>query len=56
MNPFANVIGFDGSLADAIKKLKAAILYPPNGLNILLLENLGWENLNCRTITPILSS
>ncbi|MGH2242763.1 hypothetical protein ACQ1ZO_17005, partial [Enterococcus faecalis] len=36
MNPFANVIGFDVSLADAIKKLKAAILYPPNGLKILL--------------------
>ena len=55
MNPFANVIGFDGSLADAIKKLKAAILYPPNGLNILLTGESG-ENLNCRTITPILSS
>ena len=42
MNPFANVIGFDGSLADAIKKLKAAILYPPNGLNILLTGESGW--------------
>ena len=41
MNPFANVIGFDGSLADAIKKLKAAILYPPNGLNILLTGESG---------------
>ncbi|MGX7417418.1 sigma 54-interacting transcriptional regulator [Carnobacterium gallinarum] len=34
--PFSEVIGFEGSLKASIDKLKAAVLYPPNGLNVLL--------------------
>lgn len=33
---FSEIIGYTGSLKDSIDKLKAAVLYPPNGLNILL--------------------
>ncbi|MGX7151178.1 sigma 54-interacting transcriptional regulator [Enterococcus ureasiticus] len=33
---FSEIIGYTGSLKDSIEKLKAAVLYPPNGLNILL--------------------
>lgn len=40
-NPFSKVIGYDGSLADSIKKLKAAVLYPPKGLNIMLTGESG---------------
>lgn len=40
-NPFSKVIGFDGSLSDIIKKLKAAVLYPPKGLNIMLTGESG---------------
>ncbi len=40
-NPFSKVIGYDGSLADIIKKLKAAVLYPPKGLNIMLTGESG---------------
>lgn len=40
-NPFSKVIGYDGSLSDIIKKLKAAVLYPPKGLNIMLTGESG---------------
>ena len=40
-NPFSKVIGYDGSLADNIKKMKAAVLYPPKGLNIMLTGESG---------------
>ncbi|MDT2597517.1 sigma 54-interacting transcriptional regulator [Enterococcus dongliensis] len=40
-NPFLKVIGYDGSLADSIKKLKAAVLYPPKGLNVMLTGESG---------------
>lgn len=33
---FSEIIGYQGSLKDQIEKLKAAVLYPPNGLNVLL--------------------
>jgi sigma-54 dependent dga operon transcriptional activator len=33
---FSEIIGYKGSLKDQIEKLKAAVLYPPYGLNILL--------------------
>lgn len=36
LEDFSEIIGFKGSLKDSIEKLKAAVLYPPNGLNILL--------------------
>ncbi|GCF93164.1 transcription antiterminator BglG [Enterococcus florum] len=41
LNPFSKVIGHDGSLKDCIKKLKAAVLYPPKGLNIMLTGESG---------------
>lgn len=41
MNLFVNVIGFDGSLVDVIKKLKVVILYLFNGLNILFIGEFG---------------
>ncbi|EJE4563040.1 sigma 54-interacting transcriptional regulator [Enterococcus faecium] len=33
---FRSVIGFDGSLRDAIQKCISAVKYPPNGLSILI--------------------
>lgn len=33
---FSEIIGYDNSLKTIIEKLKAAVLYPPHGLNILL--------------------
>lgn len=38
---FSKLIGNDGSLKNAINQAKAAILYPPNGLNILLFGESG---------------
>jgi sigma-54 dependent dga operon transcriptional activator len=40
-DPFMNLIGYDKSLKDAIAKTKAAVLYPPNGLNIMLTGQSG---------------
>lgn len=34
--PFSELIGYDGSLANAVRQAKAALLYPPNGLHTLL--------------------
>ena len=36
LNPFMKMIGYNGSLKKLISKLTAAVLYPPNGLNIFL--------------------
>jgi sigma-54 dependent transcriptional regulator, dga operon transcriptional activator len=33
---FHEIIGYNGSLKEAIAKLKAAVLYPPFGLNVML--------------------
>ncbi|PTY79322.1 hypothetical protein B5V89_06190 [Heyndrickxia sporothermodurans] len=33
---FEKIIGYNGSLKEAIAKLKAAVLYPPFGLNVML--------------------
>lgn len=35
-NPFHEIVGYNGSMKDAIAKLKAAVVYPPFGLNIML--------------------
>lgn len=35
-DPFKALIGFDQSLKQAVDKGKAAVLYPPNGLNVML--------------------
>jgi sigma-54 dependent dga operon transcriptional activator len=40
-DPFMNLIGHDKSLKDSIAKTKAAVLYPPNGLNIMLTGQSG---------------
>ncbi|MDF7639801.1 sigma 54-interacting transcriptional regulator [Lactobacillus sp. ESL0791] len=40
-NDFNELIGYDGSLKDAIKKAKSAILYPPNGLTTLITGETG---------------
>lgn len=40
-NSFSELIGSSGSLKEIIRKLKAAILYPPNGLNIMLTGESG---------------
>lgn len=40
-DPFAMLIGYDKSLSEAVEKAKAAVLYPPNGLNIMLSGNSG---------------
>src|SRR5699024_256803 len=31
--PFSELVGYKGSLANAVKQAKAALLYPPNGLH-----------------------
>ncbi len=38
---FAELIGFDGSLQQAVQLAKAAILYPDNSLNVMLVGPLG---------------
>jgi transcriptional regulator with AAA-type ATPase domain/transcriptional regulatory protein LevR len=38
--PF-NLIGYNGSLKGAIEKAKAAIIYPPKGLNVLITGSTG---------------
>lgn len=38
---FADLIGYNGSLKNAIQLAKAAILYPQKCLNVLLLSNIG---------------
>lgn len=40
-DPFTKLIGYDKSLAEAIAKAKAAVLYPPNGLHIMLTGQSG---------------
>jgi transcriptional regulatory protein LevR/transcriptional regulator with AAA-type ATPase domain len=40
-NPFERMIGAMGSLKKAISQAKAAVLYPPNGLHVLLLGPTG---------------
>jgi transcriptional regulatory protein LevR/transcriptional regulator with AAA-type ATPase domain len=40
-NPFERMIGANGSLKKAISQAKAAVLYPPNGLHMLLLGPTG---------------
>ncbi|AOY00043.1 sigma 54-interacting transcriptional regulator [Jeongeupia sp. USM3] len=35
-DPFTALIGYDQSLKQAVEKGKAAVLYPPNGLNVML--------------------
>lgn len=35
-DPFKKLIGYDKSLKDVINKAKSAVLYPPNGLHVLL--------------------
>lgn len=34
--PFSELVGYSGSLANAVRQAKAALLYPPNGLHTLL--------------------
>ncbi|WP_245249539.1 sigma-54-dependent transcriptional regulator [Vagococcus allomyrinae] len=34
--PFSELIGYDGSLSNAVKQAKAALLYPPHGLHTLI--------------------
>lgn len=41
VDPFSKLIGYNGSLQSQILKAKAAILYPPNGLNTLILGESG---------------
>ena len=40
-NPFAGLIGADGSLARQVEQGKAAILYPPDGLHTLIVGQTG---------------
>ncbi len=40
-NVFADFIGWNGSQADAVNRCKAAVKYPPNGLNILITGESG---------------
>lgn len=40
-DPFSNLVGHSSSLLSQITKAKAAILYPPNGLNTLILGESG---------------
>jgi len=40
-NPFDNLIGFNTSLRTHIEQAKAAVLYPPNGLNTLIVGPTG---------------
>lgn len=50
-NPFESIIGHDGSLATSIKLAKAAVLYPPKGLNTLIIGESGvGKNLLAKTM------
>ncbi|KUO77593.1 MAG: hypothetical protein APF77_03240 [Clostridia bacterium BRH_c25] len=40
-NPFSHMIGYNDSLKNQIKKLEAAVIYPPDGLHILLVGPTG---------------
>jgi len=40
-NPFDHMIGYNDSLKNQIKKLEAAVIYPPDGLHILLIGPTG---------------
>lgn len=40
-DPFSKLIGYDKSLRDSIARAKAAVLYPPNGLNMMLIGQSG---------------
>ena len=40
-NPFAGLIGADGSLSKQVEQAKAAILYPPDGLHTLIVGQTG---------------
>jgi len=40
-DPFENLIGYKGSLENQIEQAKAAIMYPPYGLHILILGESG---------------
>lgn len=40
-NIFSKMIGHDGSLKKAVQLAKAAILYPQQSLNVLLISNVG---------------
>ena len=40
-DPFEKMIGYQGSLKSVVEQLKAAILYPPYGMNILLSGSTG---------------
>lgn len=40
-NVFTNFIGAQGSMRQIIKQVSAAIVYPPNGLNILITGHSG---------------
>lgn len=48
---FESIIGHDGSLATSIKLAKAAVLYPPKGLNTLIIGESGvGKNLLAKTM------
>ncbi|NTW71936.1 MAG: sigma 54-interacting transcriptional regulator [Eubacteriaceae bacterium] len=41
VNPFASIIGWNGSLRNKIEQAKASVLYPPNGLHTLIVGATG---------------
>jgi len=41
VDPFAHIVGYEGSLAPQIQLAKAAILYPPKGLHTLIIGPSG---------------
>lgn len=40
-DPFQNIIGYNGSMKAQVEHAKAAIAYPPNGLNCLIIGETG---------------
>ncbi|MDD4570821.1 MAG: sigma 54-interacting transcriptional regulator, partial [Tepidanaerobacteraceae bacterium] len=40
-DPFLHIIGSDASLKNQVERAKAAIMYPPNGLNCLIIGETG---------------
>lgn len=40
-NPIKNMIGYNGSLHQAVSQAKAALMYPPHGLHMMLLGETG---------------